>query len=51
MIRATFMCRKLSAVALDTAGGGTSSFTIDTDAGAPMVWATPSANASTTTSA
>ncbi len=40
-MRAAFMCRKFRAVALETAGAGTSSVTIATDAGAPIVWAIP----------
>ena len=47
MIRATFMCRKLRAVALDTADGGTRSLTIAIVAGDPIVSAIPSRTAST----
>ena len=47
MIRATFMCRKLRAVALDTAAGGTRSLTIAIVAGEPIVSAMPSRTAST----
>ena len=46
MIRATFMCRKLRAVALDTADGGTRSLTIAIVAGAPIVSAIPNRVAS-----
>ena len=46
MIRATFMCRKLRTVALETADGGTRSLTIAIDAGAPIVSAIPNSTAS-----
>ena len=44
MIRATFMCRKLRAVALETADGGTRSLTIAIVAGDPIVSAIPSSD-------